>query len=86
MLFCYLWARARYINYPHEYIAILTGFVLDVLSYGLFDYFIIVEIPIYLLLLPPLITGLRILTGQILNNCLDFSTRSALIHTSLTGR
>jgi hypothetical protein len=86
ILLCYLWARARYMKPGNEYIAVLAGFCLVVLSHGLFDFLIIVEIPVLLLLLPVHITIMTYLCGRILNKCVTFSPRSAYILTSLTTR
>jgi RsiW-degrading membrane proteinase PrsW (M82 family) len=86
MLLCYLWARARYMKYQYEYITILVGFCLVVLSHGLFDFFLTTRSPAFILLAVGQIAILGYLSGRILLSCILFSPRSAVILTSLTNK
>ena len=86
MLLCYLWARARYVIFRNENIAILAGFCLVVLSHGLFDFFLTTQIPAFILLAVAQIAILGYFSGRIILSCILSSPWSAVILTSLTNR
>jgi RsiW-degrading membrane proteinase PrsW (M82 family) len=66
ILLCYLWARARYMKLSNEYIAILAGFCLVVLSHGLFDFFLTTRNIAYILLFVAQLVLMGFLYGRIL--------------------